>query len=73
MIWRSGSSIVLFRGLAYKLQCVKSFTKHNQANVIVSQPPKYFKDDAHNVTQGGSRCSSESSIPISASSMKSLF
>ncbi|KAK1358403.1 CRM-domain containing factor CFM3, chloroplastic/mitochondrial [Heracleum sosnowskyi] len=72
VIWRSGSSIVLFRGMTYKLQCVKSFTKRNQVNVILSQPPKYFKDDAPNVTQGGSRSSSESSTPISASSMKSI-
>lgn len=29
VIWRSGSSVVLFRGMAYKLPCVQSFTKHN--------------------------------------------
>lgn len=72
MIWRSGSSIVLFRGMAYKLQCVKSFTKHNQPNVKLSEPPKYYEDDAPDVTQSRSGSSSESSTPNSASFIKSL-
>lgn len=29
MIWRSGSSIVLYRGIPYKLPCVQSFTTRN--------------------------------------------
>lgn len=29
MIWRSGSSIVLYRGISYKLPCVQSFTSKN--------------------------------------------
>lgn len=28
MIWRSGSSIVLYRGMTYKLPCVQSYAKH---------------------------------------------
>lgn len=32
MIWRSGSSVVLYRGMAYELPCVQSYTKHSQAN-----------------------------------------
>ncbi|XP_058756187.1 CRM-domain containing factor CFM3, chloroplastic/mitochondrial [Vicia villosa] len=27
VVWRSGSSIVLYRGMSYKLPCVKSYTK----------------------------------------------
>ncbi|EOA28459.1 hypothetical protein CARUB_v10024668mg [Capsella rubella] len=29
VIWRSGSSVVLFRGISYKLKCVQSFIKQN--------------------------------------------
>ncbi|KAF3617693.1 CRS1 / YhbY domain-containing protein, putative isoform 4 [Capsicum annuum] len=29
VIWRSGSSIVLYRGISYKLTCVQSFTSKN--------------------------------------------
>lgn len=29
VIWRSGSSIVLYRGISYKLLCVQSFTSEN--------------------------------------------
>lgn len=32
MVWRSGSSIVLFRQLSYKLPCVQMYTKPNHAN-----------------------------------------
>ncbi|XP_017252946.1 CRM-domain containing factor CFM3, chloroplastic/mitochondrial [Daucus carota subsp. sativus] len=71
VIWRSGSSIVLFRGMAYKLQCVKLFT-NNQPNVKVSQPPKYFEDDSPNVTPSSSGSSSEASTPNSASYTKGL-
>lgn len=27
MVWRSGSSIVLYRGMSYKLPCIESYTK----------------------------------------------
>ncbi|XP_010433069.1 PREDICTED: CRM-domain containing factor CFM3A, chloroplastic/mitochondrial-like isoform X2 [Camelina sativa] len=29
VIWRSGSSVVLYRGISYKLKCVQSFIKQN--------------------------------------------
>ncbi|KAI3443625.1 hypothetical protein Pfo_000290 [Paulownia fortunei] len=32
VIWRSGSSVVLYRGMAYQLDCVKSYGKHVQAD-----------------------------------------
>ncbi|CAI9100598.1 OLC1v1037727C1 [Oldenlandia corymbosa var. corymbosa] len=32
VIWRSGSSVVLYRGMAYKLDCVKSYTIQAQEN-----------------------------------------
>lgn len=31
MVWRSGSSIVLYRGITYKLPCVELYTKMNRA------------------------------------------
>lgn len=32
VIWRSGSSIVLYRGISYKLRCVRLFNEQTQAN-----------------------------------------
>ena len=37
VIWRSGSSIVLYRGMTYELCCVQSYIKQNQGNVNISQ------------------------------------
>ncbi|KAJ8750760.1 hypothetical protein K2173_015941 [Erythroxylum novogranatense] len=36
VIWRSGSSIVLYRGMTYNFQCVQSYTKQSEDNVDVS-------------------------------------
>ncbi|OVA05797.1 RNA-binding [Macleaya cordata] len=46
VIWRSGSSIVLFRGMSYKLSCVQSYTKQSQANLNTNTP---LKDSASDV------------------------
>ncbi|KAK6147703.1 hypothetical protein DH2020_018615 [Rehmannia glutinosa] len=32
VIWRSGSLVVLYRGMTYKLDCIKSYSKHVQAD-----------------------------------------
>nr|XP_048327585.1 CRM-domain containing factor CFM3, chloroplastic/mitochondrial-like isoform X2 [Ziziphus jujuba var. spinosa] len=32
VIWRSGSSVVLYRGMAYNLPCVKSYAGNNQSS-----------------------------------------
>lgn len=32
VIWRSGSSIVLYRGMSYKLRCVQLFNEQTHAN-----------------------------------------
>ncbi|KAL2945219.1 CRM-domain containing factor CFM3 chloroplastic/mitochondrial [Bienertia sinuspersici] len=37
VIWRSGSSVVLFRGLTYKLDCVQSYKEDMKVNSDVSQ------------------------------------
>ncbi|KAJ6381918.1 hypothetical protein OIU77_030552 [Salix suchowensis] len=37
IIWRSGSSVVLYRGTTYKFQCVQSYTKQNEAGMDVLQ------------------------------------
>ncbi|KAL8456474.1 hypothetical protein ACS0TY_034623 [Phlomoides rotata] len=36
VIWRSGSSIVLYRGLTYKLDCVKSYSKLEDVGALGS-------------------------------------
>lgn len=73
VIWRSGSSIVLFRGMTYKLHCVKSFSNQKQANIAVSQPPNNIVNDfTRSVRQDGSDYSLKSSIPDSVTYMKGL-
>lgn len=37
VIWRSGSSVVLFRGLAYKLPCVQSYTTEKKGSMNTSE------------------------------------
>ena len=37
MIWRSGGSLVLYRGMAYNLACVQSYIKQNHADVTTVQ------------------------------------
>lgn len=36
IIWRSGSSVVLYRGLSYNLPCVQSYAKQNQVEKMIS-------------------------------------
>uniref|UniRef100_A0A251V2G7 Putative CRS1 / YhbY (CRM) domain-containing protein n=1 Tax=Helianthus annuus TaxID=4232 RepID=A0A251V2G7_HELAN len=48
VIWRSGSSVVLFRGMAYNLPCVQSFTehksKHTENESSINYAGRYVKD-----------------------------
>ncbi|XP_071726708.1 CRM-domain containing factor CFM3, chloroplastic/mitochondrial-like [Rutidosis leptorrhynchoides] len=41
VIWRSGSSVVLFRGMAYKLPCVQSFTENKTKDTEIEPTMKY--------------------------------
>ncbi|CBI27903.3 unnamed protein product, partial [Vitis vinifera] len=45
VIWRTGSSVVLYRGMAYKLHCVQSYIKQERDNVNISE----YSQDAANV------------------------
>ncbi|KAK9055602.1 hypothetical protein SSX86_026686 [Deinandra increscens subsp. villosa] len=48
VIWRSGSSVVLFRGMAYKLPCVQSFTEYKSKNTekesSINHAGRYVKE-----------------------------
>ncbi|KAJ0798063.1 putative RNA-binding, CRM domain, YhbY-like superfamily [Helianthus annuus] len=44
VIWRSGSSVVLFRGMAYNLPCVQSFTEHKSKHTENESSINYVKD-----------------------------
>ncbi|KAI3979432.1 hypothetical protein MKX01_001624 [Papaver californicum] len=48
VIWRSGSSIVLFRGMSYKLSCVQSYTEQSKHNLSTNT-------DSKDLTIGGAR------------------
>ena len=59
VIWRSGSSVVLFRGMAYKLPCVQSFTKQNQ----MLSSDNVVSNLMHNAGENNLVGSAESFIP----------
>ncbi|XP_019173427.1 PREDICTED: CRM-domain containing factor CFM3, chloroplastic/mitochondrial [Ipomoea nil] len=46
VIWRSGSSIVIYRGLSYAFDCVKSFVKQNQANLDTLESSRDLVDNS---------------------------
>lgn len=52
VVWRSGSSIVLYRGMAYKLPCVKLYSKMYQAK----------EEDVHQSVHVGSRSDAQVSV-----------
>ncbi|KAL6984649.1 hypothetical protein U1Q18_018027 [Sarracenia purpurea var. burkii] len=46
VIWRSGGSVVIYRGMAYELPCVQSYnTKQNQVNMMSSHSSKDVASD----------------------------
>ncbi|KAM5552014.1 hypothetical protein ABKV19_026741 [Rosa sericea] len=49
VIWRSGSSVVLYRGISYNLLCVKSYTKQSQTGSHMLQ------DSEDNITSDGTQ------------------
>ncbi|KAL5768602.1 hypothetical protein ACOSQ2_015385 [Xanthoceras sorbifolium] len=64
VIWRSGSSVVLFRGMTYKLTCVQSFTKQNQM--------QHSKDDKFDMLNVGKENSVPKMKPFDPDSTKHL-
>ncbi|BBH08266.1 CRS1 / YhbY domain-containing protein, partial [Prunus dulcis] len=50
VIWRSGSSVVLYRGMTYNLPCVQTYAKHSQTNSHMLQHSENATSDSmHNV------------------------
>jgi len=39
VIWRSGTSVVLYRGLTYKLGCVKTYAREKGVDVNINEKP----------------------------------
>ncbi|KAF5748473.1 hypothetical protein HS088_TW04G00427 [Tripterygium wilfordii] len=73
VIWRSGSSVVLYRGMAYKLPCVQSYVRQNQVDKNVSQHSKDTKVDIlSNKALKDSVRSMTSFIPASTTNLKDL-
>ncbi|XP_059633115.1 CRM-domain containing factor CFM3, chloroplastic/mitochondrial [Cornus florida] len=73
VIWRSGSSVVLYRGMTYKLDCVQSYTEQNLVDLNNSHSSREF---VHEVTQRvefkGSVRTTESMTTGSVRSLKDL-
>ncbi|XP_006357699.1 chloroplastic group IIA intron splicing facilitator CRS1, chloroplastic [Solanum tuberosum] len=78
VIWRSGSSIVLYRGISYKLPCVQSFTSKNH-DVDESEYPnndscqslgvKCLNEAAERPRNGSTDLSSEEIVDLSELNM----
>ncbi|XP_022888239.1 CRM-domain containing factor CFM3, chloroplastic/mitochondrial-like [Olea europaea var. sylvestris] len=49
VIWRSGSSVVLYRGMSYQLDCVQAYSKRIQADIEA----RSSSDSVNDVTQCG--------------------
>lgn len=50
VIWRSGSSVVLYRGMTYNLPCVQTYAKQSQTNShMLQHSEKATSDSMHNV------------------------
>ncbi|KAF5458827.1 hypothetical protein F2P56_022828 [Juglans regia] len=72
VIWRSGSSVVLYRGIAYKLPCVQSYTKQSQTNITMLEDSKVAgSDTTHNMGVDTYRAR-KPFIPDSAKYLKDL-
>ncbi|KAM4131930.1 hypothetical protein ACJW30_01G212700 [Castanea mollissima] len=72
IIWRSGSSVVLYRGITYKLPCVDSYAKQSQTNMNILEDSKgALSDTTHNLVVDTIK-STEPFIPDSAKYLKDL-
>nr|XP_023911613.1 CRM-domain containing factor CFM3, chloroplastic/mitochondrial [Quercus suber]POF11370.1 crm-domain containing factor cfm3, chloroplastic/mitochondrial [Quercus suber] len=72
VIWRSGSSVVLYRGITYKLPCVESYAKQSQTNMNMLEDSKgALSDTTHNIVVDTIK-STEPFIPDSAKYLKDL-
>lgn len=68
VIWRSGSSVVLYRGLTYKLDCVKSYSKQADAGALGSSR----EDSPKNVKVERLNGATKSSAVFNSTYFKSL-
>ncbi|GMI97805.1 hypothetical protein like AT4G29750 [Hibiscus trionum] len=69
VIWRSGGSVVLYRGMTYKLHCVQSFSRQDQADTKASD---VVTSNTKNVLVKDSVRTPESFMPSSSEYLKDL-
>ncbi|XP_002514120.3 CRM-domain containing factor CFM3, chloroplastic/mitochondrial isoform X1 [Ricinus communis] len=73
VIWRSGSSVVLYRGISYKLHCVRSFSKQDEAGKeILAHPEEVTSNATLNIGVKHFIGTTESYIPDRAKYLKDL-
>ncbi|XP_050220049.1 CRM-domain containing factor CFM3, chloroplastic/mitochondrial [Mercurialis annua] len=73
IIWRSGSSVVLYRGISYNLQCVQSFPKKNKAGKDAGLHPEAFTSNSpHNQGVKHFNGTTESYLPNQAKYLEDL-
>lgn len=69
VIWRSGSLVVLFRGMSYNLSCVQSYAKQNHVDTNALH---HSSDGTHNVRVESSVQNKESFKVVSSEYLKGL-
>ncbi|XWS26689.1 hypothetical protein CRYUN_Cryun26dG0051800 [Craigia yunnanensis] len=73
VIWRSGGSVVLYMGMAYKLHCVQSFSRQNQIDMNALNCSNDVKNDAtQNMVVKDSAKTMEFFMPSSSEYLKDL-
>ncbi|PON35204.1 RNA-binding, CRM domain containing protein, partial [Trema orientale] len=74
VIWRSGSSVVLYRGMNYNLPCVQSYTKQNMTHTTMLPDLESVTSDAiHNILVEDLVRTTRSPPLISAEPVKGLL
>ncbi|KAK6236481.1 RNA-binding [Theobroma cacao] len=73
VIWRSGSSLVLYRGMAYKLHCVQSYTSQNKVDMnVLDCSTNVESDTTQNIVVKESVRTMECFMPSSSEYLKDL-
>ncbi|CAK7352610.1 unnamed protein product [Dovyalis caffra] len=73
IIWRSGSSVVLYRGTTYKFQCVQSYTKQNETGMdVMRHAEEAINDGTNSAGMKDIARNMESFIPDAAKYLKDL-
>ncbi|KAL2480152.1 CRS1/YhbY (CRM) domain-containing protein [Abeliophyllum distichum] len=73
VVWRSGSSVVLYRGMSYKLECVKSYSRRIQDDTEARSSSGLVDDVTQSIKVKPLSGAAESSRNYTSNYLKNLF